>query len=99
MYDFTIKLVVEGITLDYKEVAYGIRTVQLDQTNNKFTVIVNGYPIYCKGANYVPPDMLYPRLSNPRYKTNNSIDKLLHDAVRSNFNMIRLWGGGQYESD
>ena len=23
----------------------------------------------------------------------------MEDAVDSNFNMIRLWGGGQYESD
>jgi len=30
--------------------------------------MVNGYMVYCKGANYVPPDMFYPRLSNPAFK-------------------------------
>ena len=82
-----------------KQIIYGIRTVDLDLSNKKFTVRVNGYPIYCKGANYVPPDMLYPRLTNPDYTPGNTIKSLLYDAVNSNFNMIRLWGGGQYESD
>lgn len=43
--------------------------------------------------------MFYPRLSNPEYSSKNSIEKLLNDAVESNFNMLRIWGGGQYESD
>ena len=58
-------------------VSYGIRTVELDQENNKFTVIINGYKVYCKGANYVPPDMLYPRLTNKDYKSGNTIHNLL----------------------
>ena len=43
--------------------------------------------------------MFYPRLENPAYKPANTIESLLEDAVASNFNMIRIWGGGQYESD
>lgn len=74
-----------------KSVSYGIRTVRLDQTSNAFTLIINGYKVYCKGANYVPPDMLYPRASNSK-----KIQTLFEDMVRSNFNMIRVWGGGQY---
>ena len=54
-------------------VAYGIRTVKLDQTNNKFDIYLNGHKVYCKGANYVPPDMLYPRLTNSLYTAGNSI--------------------------
>ena len=55
--------------------------------------------MYCKGANYVPPDMFYPRLENPSFKAENTIESLIDDAVSSNFNMIRVWGGGQYESN
>jgi beta-mannosidase len=62
-------------------------------------VVVNGYKIYCKGANYVPPDMLYSRLNNEKYGKSGKIQQLLLDARNSNFNMIRLWGGGQYESN
>lgn len=75
---------------------YGIRTVRLNSEGTNFQVIVNGYPIYCKGANYVPPDMMYPRLINPDFTPANTIENLLNDAVESNFNMIRVWGGGQY---
>ena len=57
---------------------------------------INGHYVYCKGANYVPPDMFYPRLTNPRYKSTDKIKNLIQDAVDSGFNMIRLWGGGQY---
>ncbi len=43
--------------------------------------------------------MFYPRTSNPDYTPGNRYKQLLDDAVESHFNMIRLWGGGQYESD
>lgn len=43
--------------------------------------------------------MFYPRLENPQYTPGNTLENLIDDAVDSNFNMIRLWGGGQYESD
>lgn len=43
--------------------------------------------------------MLYPRLTNKNYKPGNTHERILQDAVDSHFNMIRLWGGGQYESN
>ncbi|UCE12983.1 MAG: glycoside hydrolase family 2 protein [Candidatus Heimdallarchaeota archaeon] len=52
---------------------------------------VNGRDIFCKGANWIPIDAL-PSLQSPdRY------EKLLSDAIDANMNMIRVWGGGQYE--
>jgi hypothetical protein len=39
--------------------------------------MINGYKINCKGANYVPMDMLYPRLMNPFYKSGNTLSELL----------------------
>lgn len=85
--------------IDEKTTIFGIKTVQLDQSNNRFTVKVNGYPIYCKGANYVPMDMFYPRTNNQDDQSSYTHKKLIQDAVDSHFNMIRIWGGGQYESD
>lgn len=75
---------------------YGIRTVKLDETGNSFKIVLNGYPIYCKGANYVPPDMMYSRTINPNFNSKYNGIKLLQDAADSNFNMLRVWGGGQY---
>lgn len=43
--------------------------------------------------------MFYPRLTNLQYNPGNTIEALIGAAVESNFNMIRVWGGGQYESD
>jgi beta-galactosidase/beta-glucuronidase len=64
-----VKLVLSRTSqeIDAKAVLYGIRTVSLDLRNKKFTVMVNGHQIYCKGSNYVPPDMFHPRLTNPDY--------------------------------
>jgi len=42
---------------------------------------------------------MYPRLTNLKYQPKNTIENLLSDAVASNYNMLRVWGGGQYESD
>lgn len=83
MYDFQVKLIriIGSKQVDSRNISYGIRTVKLDRTGNKFTVHVNGYPVYCKGANYVPPDMFYPRTNNPRYHPGNTYKQLLNDAV------------------
>lgn len=85
--------------IDKKTVVFGIRTVELDLQNKQFTVKINGYNIYCKGANYVPMDMQYPRIYNTDHHTKDktyTLNKLFDDIVSSNFNMIRVWGGGQY---
>lgn len=38
-----------------------------------------------KGANYIPPDMLMPRVTRETYKN------LIIDAVKANYNMLRVW--------
>lgn len=98
IYDFKVQLLKKSpITLvDERLIPFGIRTVSLDLENKKFEVKVNGYSVYCKGSNYVPIDMFYPRSTNSRYTPGNTIEALLDAAVESNFNMIRIWGGGQY---
>ncbi len=52
---------------------------------------VNGKKIFCKGANYIPQDIL-----NATSADNLS---LLDQLVDCNFNMLRIWGGGQYETE
>jgi len=75
----------------------GFRQIVIDQTphpeeGNYFTVKVNGTPVFCKGANFVPSDMILARHSSPRVK------RLLDLAEESHFNFLRIWGGGGYES-
>ena len=75
----------------------GIRMLELqqqkDQWGESFTFVVNGVPIFAKGANWIPADSFTPRVSEEKYRY------LLSSAVNANMNMIRVWGGGIYESD
>jgi beta-mannosidase len=45
-----------------------------------------------KGGNYIPPDMFMPRVNYTTY------NKTLSAAIESNYNMLRVWGGGNYEN-
>lgn len=78
--------------LHSKELKYGIRFIKLD-TDNTFCISVNGKSIFAKGANWVPADTLYGRVSDDRVR------KLVEEARFAGFNMLRVWGGGLYERD
>ena len=48
-----------------------------------------------RGGNYIPVDMFMPRaLKNPKV-----YDNLIEDSLFANYNMLRIWGGGQFEFD
>lgn len=55
---------------------------------------VNDVPIFAKGANWIPGHIL-PELSY----NEKMIRQLLQSAKDANMNMLRVWGGGVYESD
>ena len=46
-----------------------------------------------KGANYIPPESFMSKM------TYNKYENTIETAVKSNMNMIRVWGGGVYEND
>ena len=54
---------------------------------------VNGRRIFMKGANWIPCSADENAQTPERYRD------LLESAAAANMNMIRLWGGGQYEKD
>ena len=58
-----------------------------------FALIVNGVPVFCKGANWVPCEPF------PSEETPEKICALLKLAKDANANMIRVWGGGLFEQD
>lgn len=96
---YTVKAVLyyNENTVDEAEKKIGIRTIELnrerDEYGQNFQFRLNGVPLFIKGANYIPPDSFITRFD----------DKKLNyflDAVQfANMNMIRIWGGGYYESD
>jgi beta-mannosidase len=75
----------------------GLRTLEVVNVEDKrglsLTFRVNGVEIFAKGANWIPCDAL------PQRQTPTVLDDLLTSAQRANMNMLRVWGGGQYESD
>ena len=75
----------------------GFRTITLnvapDKDGGPFVLSVNGRPIYVRGANWIPDDAFVTRLNRATYETS------LQDAVDAGMNLLRVWGGGIYESD
>lgn len=99
LYDVELVLEKEGRELDRTAVRCGVRTVSLrcrddaDGRGRGFGFEINDIPVFCKGSNYVPADAFLPRIS--REKT----EFLVRSAAQANMNMLRVWGGGTYESD
>jgi beta-mannosidase len=75
----------------------GVRTIELvnkpDEFGESFFFKVNGKSIFMKGANYIPLRMLPAVNSESEYRI------LLEQCKGAHFNMLRVWGGGIYESD
>lgn len=76
----------------------GLRHVVIDQSprpqgGRYFKLIVNGHKLFAKGGNMIPADILFSKLDRAAYEV------LIDRAFEDNFNALRVWGGGIYESD
>lgn len=67
--------------------------VEKDAIDHTFKVRVNGRDITAMGANWIPADALPSRI------TPEAARDILESARAANMNMLRVWGGGQYEAD
>jgi len=64
-----------------------------NQISRSFYFKVNDIPIYAKGANFIPTE------SFEKKNTDERIRQVLRNALLANHNMVRVWGGGIYQSD
>lgn len=75
----------------------GLRTLELvaepDGVGESFRFELNGVPLYAKGANVVPQDAFPARV------TRSDVEYLVGMAAAASMNMLRVWGGGIYQSD
>ena len=75
----------------------GLRSIELrrlpDQWGKSFTFVINGIPIFAKGANVIPFD------SFPTRETPEQHHQILQAARDAHMNMVREWGGGFYQWD
>ena len=65
----------------------------IDELGRPFRLIVNERSIHVRGYNWIPASVFVSQISIADYR------RLMNDIVESNSNMLRVWGGGIYESD
>ena len=97
LYDLSVIISKNGM-IDSLKQKVGIREIRLiqnaDEWGESFYFMLNGVPIFAKGANWIPVDSFIPRgKKRGLYQSN------LVNAKEANMNMIRVWGGGIYEDD
>jgi beta-mannosidase len=90
LHDLSVTL---GAQVEHRRI--GLREIELesasDDIGRSFVLKVNGRPVFCKGANWIPPDALAGKTDR------DAVADQLRSAVDANMNMIRIWGGGRYE--
>ncbi len=83
--------------IDEIDVTFGVRKAELiiepDKWGTSYFVKINDRPIFCKGGDYIPQDIFPTRVKN------DDIKKMVDLMIESNFNMVRVWGGGYYPDD
>ncbi|HKO62248.1 MAG TPA: glycoside hydrolase family 2 TIM barrel-domain containing protein, partial [Pyrinomonadaceae bacterium] len=97
LYSFKARLLIDGRSIDARTTRTGLRSLELrqerDKTGKSFGFVINGVPVFAKGANWIPADSFPTRISKDKYR------QLLKSTRDTNMNMLRVWGGGIYERD
>lgn len=97
LYDVEVALYDDNHNLlDKKALKFGIRHIKLERKDfkgeNGFRFLVNEEPILCKGANWIPLDVMHSKCAE-------KYESAVLEYKESNSNMLRVWGGGIYEGD
>ena len=93
---YTLKITLDGVVTAAQ---IGLRTVTMSRNVDSpagaydLTFNINGKPVFVRGANYVPQDLLNSRSSAADY------DHLVELAKFAGYNMFRIWGGGVIEKE
>lgn len=86
---------VDDSELDTWQERIGFRTVELDTEpdaeGTPFALRINGEVIEVRGVNWIPDDVFLSRVAGERHR--------LVQACEAGVNLIRVWGGGRYESE
>lgn len=98
LYHLRVEVVdADGRSIGTWEKRIGLRTIVLDQSRDEwgraFRFVVNGRPVFAKGANWIPAHSFVAGLKRA------DVERDLRAAVEAHMNMIRVWGGGIYEDE
>ncbi len=79
------------------EVKFGVKTSELiqeiDEWGTSYYFKVNNRRVFCKGADYIPQDIFPARVKD------KDVSSIVETMAESNFNMVRVWGGGYYPDE
>lgn len=99
LYRLKLSFLPEGGAPDHATFTFGIRTIEMQPTpegpdpeHYNWTFVVNGKPIFVKGANWCTLDALL-RFEPERY------DRFLQLAKDSHMQLLRAWGSGMPETN
>ena len=97
LHSLSVELESQSATLERRSMRIGLRSVSLDLSpdahGTAFAVRINGEPVWCAGANWIPEGLFRPAADPAEVR-----ERILQ-ACDAHFNMLRVWGGGGYESD
>ena len=86
---YPVHVTVDDVDLDAG--AVGFRTLEVDRAGGAFSLSVNGVPIFCRGAFWMPPDVV------TLHSTETALRESLRLVVDGGMNMIRIGGYVSYE--
>lgn len=98
LYDLSLTLRTrQGVQLDSWKNRIGFRHMRLDRSadaaGSAFTFRLDGKPVQVRGVNWIPGDIFPGLMTRQRYR------ERLEQAADANCNLVRVWGGGLYETD
>jgi beta-mannosidase len=98
LYTLRVRFEAAGASIGEKAATIGFRRVRFNQEPHPekgryFFLEVNNRPVFAKGSNLVPSDMVVSSIGPERN------GRLVDLAIEANFNYLRVWGGGYYEPE
>ncbi|MGW0583401.1 glycoside hydrolase family 2 protein, partial [Streptomyces sp. NPDC002920] len=97
LHDVELTLCHDSVVLDVWRRRVGFRSVELDTSadgrGTGFTLVVNGERLFARGVNWIPDDVFPSRVTRERYR------RRLGQAADAGVDLVRVWGGGIYESE
>jgi len=96
-YEFHVDVHLNKSEAAHSDLKTGLRSVELrrelDDVGKSFYFVVNGIPVFAKGADMIPYDSFPTRVTTETHRY------ILQSARDAHMNMVREWGGGLYEPD
>lgn len=98
LYNYKVELYRNGALCDSYSGRLAFRTVKvIEEPKGDYQLnhmlCVNDVEVFMKGSNWVPMECFTGIVKHEQY------ERFIDRAIEANFNMLRIWGGGIYETE